>query len=148
MSKKAKQVTKHEQVDEEKALLKAQLVRALADYDNLQKRVVKEQAEQGKKAGLRVALRVMEALDVLDRVQNHLQDPGLAVAIQGFVELLASEGIEAIKVQPGDKFDENLHEAVELIEGNKKGSVGEVVQAGWRLADGQVIRPAKVKVVK
>ena len=44
--------------------LKAQLVRALADYDNLRKRVEREKEEFEKLANLKLVIRLLPVLDI------------------------------------------------------------------------------------
>jgi molecular chaperone GrpE len=131
--------------------LKNQLARALADYDNLKKRVERERQELSQLAGLGLIVRLLPVLDNLEQAQKHLQDAGLAISLNEFNEVLKEEGVEKVEAAPGMKFDENLHEAIEIIsasgsEGRKKGEIAEVVLPGWRYKDGPVIRVAKVKV--
>ncbi|HJX59194.1 nucleotide exchange factor GrpE [Candidatus Woesebacteria bacterium RBG_19FT_COMBO_47_8] len=129
--------------------LKAQLARALADYDNLVKRVEREKYEFEKKANLKLAIRLLPVLDILKQAQRHLGDPGIAITIVQFEDALKAEGIEEINVAPGDNFDTQLHEAVEVVEeGKGKGKIKEIVMTGWRFNGGSVIRHAKVKVSK
>lgn len=128
--------------------LKHQLTRALADYDNLRKRVEKEKEGYVKFANFDIVEKLLPVLDMFEGAQKHLQDSGLALAIQEFVDTLYNEGVERMKVEIGGKFNEKMHEAVEAVEveGKKKGEVVEEVLAGWKFREGYVIRPAKVKV--
>lgn len=132
-------------------VLRNQLARALADYDNLKKRVERERQEFSQIASLGLIVRLLPLLDNLEQAQKHLQDAGLAISLNEFNQVLKEEGIEKIKAGPGIKFDENLHEAIEVAEasgpeGGKKGEIAEVVLPGWKYRDGPVIRVAKVKV--
>lgn len=133
-------------------VLKNQLARALADYDNLRKRVEREREEVGKLAKAMIVARLLPIYDMIEGAQKHLKDSGLAITIEEFIKVLKEEGIEKILVNAGDKFDEELHEAVEVIgQAGQKGSeekISEVILSGWRLTDGPVIRHAKVKVEK
>jgi molecular chaperone GrpE (heat shock protein) len=93
----------------------------------------------------------MPALDMLVRAQDHLNDPGLTQVIREFKEALREEGIVNIAVKEGDRFDENSQEATDVEPTKDKKldqTVGEVVQEGWKIEDGPVIRPAKVKVYR
>ncbi|MCH7640889.1 nucleotide exchange factor GrpE [Patescibacteria group bacterium] len=143
--------------------LKEQLARALADYDNLRKRVEREREEYGTYAKLTLMARFLPVFDMLEGAQVHLKDSGLAITIEEFAKVLKEEGIEKIEVAPGDTFDEELHEAVEVVDlpagkkGKKaagpgasspEGEIDEIILTGWRLVDGPIIRPAKVKVYK
>jgi len=65
--------------------------------------------------------------------------------------LLKDKGLEEIK-SVGEKFDPELHEAVEMVSppaGGEKseGEILEEVQKGYKL-NGMVIRTAKVKIAK
>jgi molecular chaperone GrpE len=131
--------------------LKEQLARALADYDNLRKRVEKEREDFEKTARARIITRVLPVFDMLEEVQKHLRDSGLAIALEEFERLINEEGVERIKTKKGDRFDENLHEVVETVADkgkDKKGKISEVRQSGWRFKEGSIIRPVKVEVYK
>lgn len=144
MSKVKGQKSKVE--DGEKELLKAQLARALADYDNLRKRTEREKEEIGKVVSLGLILRLLAVLDILESAQNHLQDAGLAIAISEFKKVLTEEGLEEIRPKTGDKFDESIMEAVEVVAGTNDNMVSEIVLPGWKFNEGTVVRHAKVKV--
>jgi molecular chaperone GrpE len=127
-------------------ILRNQLVRALADYDNLRKRVEREKEEVGRVVSLGLILRLLAVLDILESAQNHLKDQGLAIAITEFKKVLAEEGLEEIRPKPGDKFDPNVHEAIESVDGKDMGKIAELILPGWKFRDGKVVRVAKVKV--
>jgi molecular chaperone GrpE len=144
---KVKKKREGRQVEE----LKNQLARALADYDNLRKRVEKEREEIVKLAGVSLFVRLIPVFDMLDEAQNHLKDFGLEQINKELRKALMEEGIVEVKVDEGDNFDENVHEAIEVEEAKdekKKGKIAKGKLQGWRIEDGPVIRPAKVKVFK
>ncbi len=127
--------------------LKNQLARALADYDNLRKRIEREEEDLEKLAGLKFVLRLLPILDNLRAAQNHLKDPGLAITTGELENLLKDEGIEEIKPNKGDVFDHNLDEVTEVVENSQEENrIEEVVLSGWKFKEGIVIRHAKVKV--
>lgn len=128
--------------------VKGQLIRALADYDNLRKRVEIERESWVKFAGQRVLDQFLPVLDMLEKVQEHTKDSGLEIVINEFRQVLIDEGLEEIMVNGETKFDSEIHEAVEAVGGGKKGVIAELMMAGWKYKDGQVIRPAKVRVYK
>ncbi|MFV1917342.1 MAG: nucleotide exchange factor GrpE, partial [Patescibacteria group bacterium] len=130
--------------------LKGQLARALADYDNLRKRVEREREEYGTYAKVTLMARLLPVFDMLEGAQAHLKDSGLAIIIEEFIKVLKEEGIEKIEIEEGDEFDEELHEAVEAVYppaggkgkgSNKEGEIDELILTGWRLVDGPIIRP-------
>lgn len=142
MSKKAK--TKNTQQEIE--ALREQLARVLADYDNLQKRISRQQEEALTRMKAQIITGFLPALDMLENVQTHLNDSGLAMALSELKIRLKEEGVEQIKPKSGDKFDENLHEAVEAVESkSKKGTVEKLNLTGYKI-NGYIIRPAKVIV--
>ncbi len=128
--------------------IEKQLARALADYDNLRKRVEREKADLGKLIGARFAVKMLIIFDMLEEAQKHLKDSGVALTLEEFGKILKEEGIERIKIESGDEFDAELCEAVAVVKGGKSGKIADVVLTGWQFSDGPVIRPAKVKVNK
>lgn len=129
--------------------LKNQLARALADYDNLRKRVEREKEDWEKLASLKLVLRLLPVLDNLRQAQNHLKDAGLAITIGEFENLLKDEGVEEVRPNKGDIFNHNLHEVIEVVENCKEeNKIEDVVLSGWRFREGPVIRHAKVKIGK
>ena len=129
-----------------KKQIQMQLVRALADYDNLRKRGEEEKEIWLKFSTERVLTKLLPILDMLESAQDHLKDGGLAIGLTEFRKILQEEGLEEIKPKPGDAFDHKVHEVVESIEGakEKKGQIAETVLSGWRFVDGPVIRFAKI----
>jgi molecular chaperone GrpE (heat shock protein) len=99
-------------------------------------------------AGLSLVKRLLPILDMLTDAQKHLQDAGLAITINEFISALKEEGVNRIEAGPGMVFDTNVHEAVEVVDG-EDGKIIDEVLSGWKYNnDGLVIRPAKVKVGK
>lgn len=128
--------------------LKAMLARALADYDNLSKRVERERQDLGKIASLGILIRLLPVLDNLEAAQKHLHDAGLAISIGEFKKVFSEEGLTEINPKVGNEFNEKDMEAIEVTPGERNNIISEAVLVGWKFADGQVIRHAKVKVSK
>jgi len=120
--------------------------RALADYQNLQKRYDRERADFVQFASAGLILRLIEVLNHLEKAAESLKDKGLDIIVTEFKKVLTENGLEEIKSQ-GEKFDPNFMEAVEVVEGKDEGKVAEVVSKGY-LLNGKVLLPAKVKVFK
>ena len=137
-----------ETVNEEAELLKTQLARTLADYDNLVKRVERERDEVKKVLSLRLILKLLSVLDGLENAQEHLKDQGLAITITEFKRILVEEGLTEIKPEVKDEFDENTMEAVEVVDGEEDNKVASVGLVGYKFSDGTVVRHARVKVTK
>lgn len=137
-------------IENENVRLKSQLVRALADYDNLSKRTEKEKSESGLVWQIRLISDLLPVFDMIYDAQSHLEDQGLAITIQTLENTLKDDGFEKVDPKPGDVFDENLHEAVEVEKKDnfQDGEIVEVVLRGWKMTSGFTVRPAKVKVNK
>jgi len=144
--KKPKQV--EDKVHKEREVLRGMLARALADYDNLQKRVDRERGDLGKVASVGLIVRLLPILDGLESAQVHLHDAGLAISIAEFKKVLSEEGLTEIKPKVGDTFDPELMEAIEVVTGESNNKVSEVVLVGWKFDDGMVVRHTRVKVSK
>jgi len=130
-----------------KPSLKEQLARALADYDNLVKRVERGKGELEFKSNLRLIFRLLPIVDSMRQALVHLKDPGLAITLTELENILKDEGIEEIKVKKGDVFNPEFCEAIEVVENAGQGNkIIEVLLSGWKFTDGQVIRHVKVKV--
>lgn len=148
--------------DYEKKLadMNGQVLRALADYQNLQKEVARERSEMGGYAVLRVVERFLPLLDYLKQAQAskpNTDDKTVANWIMGvdhvarmYEEALLDLGLKPIKVTPGEKFDATKHEAVSAVTDSENdfepGSVLQEMQRGYEL-NGKVVRPAKVYIV-
>lgn len=129
--------------------VKSQLVRTLADYDNLRKRIESEKIVWEKVAASKAVLKFLPVFDMILDAQRHLKDPGLEIVIGEFRKSLYELGVEEIRVEVGDKFNPINQEVTEMVAGGKEGQVAEVVQIGWKISGEEfIIRPAKVKVYK
>jgi molecular chaperone GrpE len=148
MKDKKVKIKNTDKIHEELETVKAMLVRALADYDNLSKRVDRERVELGKIVSVGVIVRLLPVLDNLESAQIHLKDQGLAISIGEFKRVLSEEGLNEIRPGLGDAFDENTMEAIEVTAGTSDNMISEVVLTGWKFTDGTVVRHAKVKVSK
>ena len=124
------------------------LARALADYDNLNKRVDRERQDLIKIASVGVIIKLLPVIDNLESAQVHLKDQGLAISILEFKKVLNEEGLVEIKPKIGESFDENTMEAIEVVPGTSDNTIAETILIGWKFEDGTVVRHAKVKVSK
>ncbi len=137
---------KHEkQENEEFKNLENQLKRALADYQNLEKRVAEEKSSWIKAANKDLLLKLLPGLDSLILAEKHTQDEGVKLSIKHFLDILEQDGVKKIETV-GLDFDPNFMEAVSTADG-EEGKVVEEIRAGYTLF-GQVLRPAQVVVGK
>jgi molecular chaperone GrpE len=119
--------------------------RALADYQNLQKRVQEEKIDWIKAANKELLLRVLPVLDTLMLANKHVENEGLKVSIQQFIDTLKAEGVTKVKTE-GEQFNPHLMECIVTEEG-EDGKVLEEIRSGYMMYD-KILRPAQVKVGK
>lgn len=134
-------------LQEQIAALDQNWKRALADYQNLVKRIESEKVEIMKLASLNIVNKLIPTLDVLELAALHSKDPGVGMAVKQFSQVLAAEGLTEIVPVAGDKFDPSLHECIETVVGEAPDTIAEMLAKGYRL-DNFTLRPAKVKVFK
>lgn len=143
---------KNQKVDElEKKLAEAtdSWKRALADYQNLEKRTREEKEAWVKLANSSLFLKLLPVLDSLDKLaklDKFAGDEHLNLVLKQFRDVLTEQGIKKIEVM-GKKFNPAEMECVETIEGEKEDEVLEEVRSGYYLYD-KVLRVALVKVGK
>ena len=136
---------KHEESKEQLKNVENQLKRALADYQNLEKRIASEKSEWIKIANKELLLRLLPGLDSLILAQKHTQDEGIKLSIKHFLEILEKVGVKKIETE-GKDFNPNLMEAVSTEEG-EEGKITRELRTGYTL-NGQVLRPVQVVVGK
>ena len=120
--------------------------RALADYQNLEKRTVARITDSAKYSAENIIIKLLPVLDTLEQAEKHIKDQGLALAISSFKDVLKSEGVEKVEVL-GKKFNPHEMEAIEVQASDKEDEVIEELRPGYRLGE-KVIRVAQVKVSK
>lgn len=119
--------------------------RALADYQNLQRRGIEERQNWLKIANKELLLRLLPIFDTLLLASKHKETDELKVSINQFIEVLKAEGVK--RIDTIDKiFDPQLMEAVATVEG-EDGKVLDEVRAGFTIYD-KLLRPSQVKVGK
>jgi len=143
-----KQTVSQEAFDELKDLahqLEEKYKRALADYQNLQKRVNEEKVEWIRSANRELLLRILTVLDTLVLAYQHTQDTNIQVSVQQFLDVLKAEGVAKIETV-GQVFNPHLMECITTESGDEN-KVLEEVRSGFMMHD-KVLRPAQVKVGK
>jgi molecular chaperone GrpE len=141
-----------EQSQQAQAAAIAQSQRALADYANLKKRFDKERQELAQFAAEAIVTQLLGSLDNLERAITYAsqqeQDSGLyqgvKMTLQQIDDTLAQVGFKRMDIKPGTTFDPHLHEAIEMVAGDKD-KIITVTESGYQLHD-IVVRPARVKV--
>lgn len=129
--------------------------RALADFQNYQRRAIQAERDARTEGGVDVVKRIVPVLDYFDMALKQDPDKATAAQIIEGVRLIKGELIRAVgefgvtPLEPtiGEIADPTRHEAVGTMENDElvPGAVAQVVQPGYRVGD-RVIRAAKVMV--
>ncbi|OGD81510.1 nucleotide exchange factor GrpE [Candidatus Curtissbacteria bacterium RIFCSPLOWO2_01_FULL_39_62] len=126
--------------------LESQLKRALADYQNLEKRVEEERKLLSRLSASLLIEKLIPVLENLEKAQAHLKDEGLEMVVKQFKDIFTQEGVEEIAAE-GAQFNPEFHEAIETQEGEKENMVVKVLAKGYKI-ENTVLRHAKVIVTK
>jgi molecular chaperone GrpE len=139
--------------------LKDKLLRALAESENIRRRAERDRKDAETYGGTRLARDLLAVHDNLARALA-TPDETLREQAKGFIEgveltqrellnAFAKHKIEKVSPAMGEKFDPNRHQAMfeAPIPGAEPGTVIEVMQAGFTIAD-RLLRPAMVGVAK
>ena len=118
--------------------------RALADYQNLVKRIDTDKKDFVKFATANIISKFLPSLDIFELSATHSQDQGVQMAVKQFQDVLFAEGLQEISPKVGDTFDHEIHECVETLPGQPDNTIAEIITKGYKIND-YVIRPAKIK---
>lgn len=151
-----------EKLKEELAEMKNQLLRSLAEQENIRS-IARRDVEAARnfsvksfaKSLLDVADNLDRALDSVDEVEVSKHETmktfveGIEMTGSGLLKALKSNGVEAFCEQPGDEFDAEKHQALMEYEDPKAtpGTIGVVMKKGYML-NGRVLRAAEVGIIK
>jgi len=144
-----------EQREKEIALLKDQLLRVAAEFDNYRKRKDKE---YGQLAGEELARFIRGLLPIIDDFERSLKTSyqdnpesyrkGIELIYQNLLGTLENAGVVPMQCI-GEPFDVNHHDALALVDkpDHPKGMIVDEHEKGY-LLNGKVLRHAKVIVSK
>ena len=129
--------------------------RALADFQNYQRRALQNEQEAKKQGTTSVLMSVLPVLDHFDLAMTQ-QTPdeaskkilhGVQVIRAELLRVLENHGVTVLNPRPDDEFDPNRHSAItqQTVEGVRPGHVSATFQPGYAMGD-RVIRSAKVAV--
>ena len=141
---------------DEIAVLKDQLLRSAAEFENIKRRAAKD-VENAHKFGseklvsdlLPVLDSLYKAIDVGSEIEGaEAMTEGIELSVKMFLDALGKNGLQEIDPL-GEPFDPALHEALAAVpnEDAESNSVMEVIQKGYSLNE-RLVRAAKVVVVK
>ena len=140
----------------EASLLRDQLMRKAAEFENYKKRTENEISNYLKYANEELISELLPVLDDFDRVIASWDEKhdvktfkkGVELIYDKFKKVLGKKGLKEME-STGKQFDVNLHDALMQVE-NKKlkpNTVADTVEKGYYLKD-KVLRHAKVLVSK
>jgi molecular chaperone GrpE len=155
------QVEAAEHEDEQQEDLKDQLLRVLAENENLRKRTQRDVASAKKYGALGLARDLLPSIDNLESaialipeekadMDETLKNILIGVEMTGRELVSVLERHQISKIMPeGEKFDYNFHQAMFEVPTDDvpQGMVVQVVQPGYILHD-RLLRPAMVGVSK
>lgn len=125
---------------------KAKYLRALADYQNFERRMQEQRVEWIKSANKTLILKLLSFLDDLDRAELFIKDQSLIHVKNTFFKTLKGEGLEEIELM-NTEYDPETAEVVNMVEGKEDGLIVGVLRKGYRY-NGQIFRVAQVTVSK
>jgi molecular chaperone GrpE len=136
-------------VSDREAELLADLQRVTAEYANYRRRVDRDRASVVEHATLGLLESLLPLLDAVELARHHgdLDGPFKAVG-EGLEQVAERQGLQRVGAA-GDPFDPAVHHALVHAPGDASVDfpvVAEVLQPGWRLTSGRVLRPAGVVV--
>lgn len=137
---------KDERMPEQVEEWKNKYLRALADYQNLERRVSEERQELKERLSEEIIHSLLVYLDEIQKAEKHLKDPGLTLVVKRLDTWLGYHKVKQMDVLH-KQFDPHNMECVEVIESDKDNEVAEEVRPGYMIGD-KVLRVAQVKVGK
>ena len=143
---------KVQEMGEKLAEMNDKYVRLYSEYENYRKRTNLEKADLIMNGGKEMIKAVLPVVDDMERALQAMDDSegakeGITLIYNKLMTILSQKGLKPIEAK-GQKFDENLHEAVTQFpatEESQKGCVVDVVEKGYYLNE-KVLRYAKVVV--
>jgi molecular chaperone GrpE len=124
--------------------------RALAESENMRKRVERLCEDRMWQEKKRLVMHLVELADQLEEALKYASEDnpvaeGLRITYQHLQHVLAQEGAQPVKAV-GETFDPNVHEAIDLTDSDgEPNEVTSEYRKGYML-DGKLLRPAHVQV--
>ncbi len=144
------------QLELELANVKNEMLLDRAELENFKRRTNDERIKDRKYANQSLLSDMINVIDIFDKaVSSDPEDELLKKYLLGFKminmqlqQVMSDYGVQKIK-DLGEKFDPNIHQAIETVEveGVESGQVVEVIMQGYMYKD-RVLRPSMVKVSK
>jgi molecular chaperone GrpE len=124
------------------------MLRAVAETENVRKRLQSEAAASQKYALERFAESLLPVLDSLEAALKSQDVSGIELTLRQMTAALDKAAIREIAPAAGERFDPHRHQAMAAVESEAEpNTVVAVMQKGYSLHD-RVLRPALVTVAK
>ena len=133
--------------------MKDKYLRAAAQVENVRKWTERDTLARAKEKQRSFLRQLLEVMDNLERALAQLGEPatlyqGVQLTRNQLAKVLAQAGVQRIKVEPGQPFDPNYHEGLEVRFGDvDQPTIAAVTQPGY-LYENDLLRPAGVVVVR
>ena len=149
-------VTEQADTAAELARAKDQLLRTVAEMENVRRRAQRDVENAHKFAVEKLLSDLLPVVDSLEKAEEAAQSAdnaasmaeGIGLSLKLFVGILEKAGV--VMIDPfGEPFDPQLHEAMAMVPNpdTEPNTVMDVMQRGYTL-NGRLVRAAKVIVVK
>jgi len=124
------------------------MMRAVAEADNVRKRVQAEAATSQRYAVERFAEGLLPVMDSLEAALQSKDVSGIDLTLKQLRGALEKASVKEINPAPGERFDPHRHQAMAAVPSEADpNSIVAVMQKGYTLHD-RVLRPALVTVAK
>jgi len=147
-------------MEAEKAAMKDQLLRTMAEMENIRKRSERKLAEERIYAVEKFSRDLLNVADNLARALSALTPEakaelstagkslmeGVELTEKEFIATMSRHGVTIVDSLQGTEFDPNVHQAVAQIPSDQpEGTIAEPFQTGWKIGD-RTLRAAMVAV--
>ena len=133
--KKAKKQSKEEDLVND-------IKRVQADFINFKKRVEVEKEQYSQYRIEQFVLSLIDVIDNLELALRSIDDEGVKLVHKQLLDVLERNKVK--KIENNEKFNPEMHEAVEKVKGEEN-KILDVVKEGY-MYNNKIIRPTQVKV--
>jgi len=133
--------------------LKDRFLRAAAQIENIRKWTERDVLARSKEDQRKLLRQFLEVVDNLERALARPADAqalaqGVRLTLKQFEKVLGQAGVQRIQVEPGDVFDPNYQQGVEVRQDEvDEPTIAEVLLPGY-MYENDLLRPASVVVLR
>jgi molecular chaperone GrpE len=138
--------------------LEGKLIKALADYQNLQRDSEKRVSLMGERVKVDLARALMPvmdditfAIDSSTKLELNEEAKAWLEGVKGtfadIKKVLDILGVSEMRIENGTEYNSEMHEAVGVVNEGEKDRIHQILQPGYILGE-TVVRPARVIVSK